>query len=64
VVPAVPREIPDLIALQNKYKDQLLIIGISDDDDPPATVKAWAAAHDMNYPIVMNTPELSKTFAG
>jgi thiol-disulfide isomerase/thioredoxin len=62
--PPCRAEIPDLIALQNKYKEQLLIIGISDDDDPPATVKAWAAAHDMNYPIVMNTPELRKTFAG
>jgi thiol-disulfide isomerase/thioredoxin len=62
--PPCRAEIPDLIALQNKYKDQLLIIGISDDDDPPATVKAWAAAHGMNYPIVMNTPELRKTFAG
>jgi thiol-disulfide isomerase/thioredoxin len=62
--PPCRAEIPDLIALQNKYKEQLLIIGISDDDDPPATVKAWAAAHDMNYPIVMNTSELRKTFAG
>src|SRR3954468_10592707 len=28
--PPCRAEIPDLIALQNKYKDQLLIIGISD----------------------------------
>jgi thiol-disulfide isomerase/thioredoxin len=62
--PPCRAEIPDLIALQNKYKDHLLIIGISDDDDPPATVKAWAEAHHMNYPIVMNSPELRKTFAG
>lgn len=62
--PPCRAEIPDLIALQNKYKDHLLIVGISDDDDPPATVKAWAEAHHMNYPIVMNTPELRKTFAG
>ena len=62
--PPCRAEIPDLVALQNKYKDQLLIIGISDDDDPPATVKKWAAEHKMNYPIVMNTPELRKTFAG
>jgi thiol-disulfide isomerase/thioredoxin len=62
--PPCRAEIPDLIALQNKYKDHLIIVGISDDDDPPATVKAWAEAHHMNYPIVMNTPELRKTFAG
>lgn len=62
--PPCRAEIPDLIALQNTYKDRLLIIGVSDDDDPPETVKAWAAAHNMNYPVVMNTPELRKTFAG
>ena len=62
--PPCRAEIPDLIALQNKYKDQLLIIGISDDDDPPEAVKKWAAEHKMNYPIVMNTPELRKTFTG
>jgi thiol-disulfide isomerase/thioredoxin len=62
--PPCRAEIPDLIALQNKYKDQLVILGVSDDDDPPETVKKWAIAHGMNYPIVMNTPELRKTFAG
>ena len=62
--PPCRAEIPDLIALQNKYKDHLLIIGISDDDDPPEVVKKWAAEHKMNYPIVMNTPELRKTFTG
>jgi thiol-disulfide isomerase/thioredoxin len=62
--PPCRAEIPDLIALQNKYKDHLLIIGISDDDDPPAMVKKWAVEHKINYPIVMNTPELRKTFAG
>ena len=62
--PPCRAEIPDLVALQNKYRDQLLIIGISDDDDPPAVVKKWADAHRMNYPIVMATPELRKAFTG
>jgi thiol-disulfide isomerase/thioredoxin len=62
--PPCRAEIPDLIALQDKYKDQLQIIGISDDDDPPAVVKKWADAHRMNYPIVMSTDALRKTFAG
>jgi thiol-disulfide isomerase/thioredoxin len=62
--PPCRAEIPDLIALQNKYKDQLQIIGISDDDDPPAVVKQWADAHKMNYPIVMSTDALRKAFAG
>ena len=62
--PPCRAEIPDLIALQNKYKDQLQIIGVSDDDDPPAVVKTWADAHGMNYPIVMSTDELRKVFTG
>jgi len=62
--PPCRAEIPDLIKLQEKYKDQLQIIGISDDDDPPAAVKKWADAHGMNYPIVMSNDELRKVFAG
>jgi len=62
--PPCRAEIPDLIALQNKYKDQLQIIGISDDEDPPAAVKKWAAEHGMNYPIVMSNDELRKVFTG
>jgi thiol-disulfide isomerase/thioredoxin len=62
--PPCRAEIPDLIALQSKYRDQLQIIGISDDDDPPAKVKEWAAEHKMNYPIVMSTPALRQVFPG
>jgi thiol-disulfide isomerase/thioredoxin len=62
--PPCRAEIPDLIALQNKYKDQLQIIGISDDDDPPAVVKKWAMDHHMNYPIVMSNDALRKVFTG
>ena len=62
--PPCRAEIPDLIALQNKYRDQLQIIGVSDDDDPPQTVKKWAVEHRMNYPIVMATTELRKVFTG
>jgi thiol-disulfide isomerase/thioredoxin len=62
--PPCRAEIPDLVALQQKYRDQLLIIGISDDDDPPAVVKKWAVEHKVNYPIVMSTPELRKVFTG
>jgi thiol-disulfide isomerase/thioredoxin len=62
--PPCRAEIPDLVKLQNKYRDQLQIIGISDDDDPPAVVKKWADERGMNYPIVMSTPELRKVFTG
>jgi thiol-disulfide isomerase/thioredoxin len=57
-------EIPDLIELQKRYKDQLIIIGVSSDDGPLETVSRFAADHNMNYPIVMETEELRTLFPG
>jgi thiol-disulfide isomerase/thioredoxin len=56
-------EIPDLVALQANYHYQLQIIGISEDDDP-VLVKQFRAEHKINYPIVMQTPELERMFPG
>src|SRR5215212_8265895 len=57
-------EIPDLVALQEKYKDTLQVIGISEDEAPVEVVKRFAADHKVNYPVVMMTPELEKLFPG
>jgi thiol-disulfide isomerase/thioredoxin len=57
-------EIPDLIKLQDKYKDHLLIIGVSSDEGPVEMVSKFVADHRMNYPIVMETEELAKMFPG
>jgi len=57
-------EIPDLIALQNKYKNELQVIGISEDEAPPEAVKQFVAAHKMNYAVAMSTPEIEKLFPG
>jgi thiol-disulfide isomerase/thioredoxin len=62
--PPCRAEIPDLVALQEKYRDQLVVIGISEDEAPPQVVKEFAARHKVNYPIVMTTPELGKMFPG
>jgi thiol-disulfide isomerase/thioredoxin len=62
--PPCRAEIPDLIALQDKYRDQLQIIGVSQDEGPVDAVRKFAAEHQMNYPIVMTTPEIEKVFAG
>jgi peroxiredoxin len=46
-------EIPDLVALQEKYKDQgFVVLGVSQDDDPE-TLRAFASAFKMNYPILV-----------
>src|SRR5579862_1756358 len=43
--PPCRAEIPDLIALQEKYRDQLQIIGISEDEVSPEVVKRFAVEH-------------------
>lgn len=62
--PPCRAEIPDLVALQAKYGDRLQIIGISEDEAPPDVVKRFVAEHDINYPVVMTSPEIEKMFPG
>jgi thiol-disulfide isomerase/thioredoxin len=57
-------EIPDLVALQEKYRDRLQVIGISQDEASPDVVKRFAAEHHVNYPVIMTTPEIDKLFPG
>ncbi|MGE5246612.1 MAG: TlpA family protein disulfide reductase [Betaproteobacteria bacterium] len=57
-------EIPSLVALQAKYRDQLQIVGISEDEAPPDAVKSFASGMKMNYPVAMTTPEIEKLFPG
>ena len=57
-------EIPDLIALQQKYPDNLVIVGISEDEAAVSTVKNFAAEQKMNYPIVMSTDAIRQIFKG
>lgn len=62
--PPCRAEMPDLVKLQDRYRDQLLIIGVSQDEAPPASVKEFAISRDLNYPIVMSTPEIEQIFSG
>ena len=57
-------EIPDLIALQDRYRDQLQIIGISEDEVGADEVKRFADEHKINYPVVMSTEAIRKVFPG
>jgi thiol-disulfide isomerase/thioredoxin len=61
--PPCKAEIPDLIALQDKYRDELQIIGISEDATTDV-VKRFVAEHKINYPIVMATPDIERAFPG
>ena len=57
-------EIPDLIELQRKYKDQLEIIGLTVDEDDPDVVKQAVAETGINYVVGMSTPEVRKNYGG
>ncbi len=45
-------EIPGFVRLQEKYRDQLVIVGYSV-DDTAEKAKAYAAEYKMNYPILL-----------
>jgi thiol-disulfide isomerase/thioredoxin len=45
-------EIPDLIALQDKYKDDLVVLGISV-DDTAEQIKPYAAEYKVNYRMLV-----------
>jgi thiol-disulfide isomerase/thioredoxin len=62
--PPCREEIPELLELKKEFKDQMEIVGISEDDDPPASVIKFAHAKGMNYPIVTATPELIAAYGG
>ena len=62
--PPCREEIPMLIALQNRYKDRLQVVGISVDDDEPANVKKFAQEAGINYPIVMASREILAEYGG
>src|SRR5262249_29780370 len=63
--PPCRAEIPDLIALQNKYGDKLVVIGISEDEAGDVeAVRKFVADQKMNYTVAMSTPELRRIFRG
>ena len=62
--PPCREEIPDLIALQEKYKDTLQVIGVSQDSGNVEDVRQFAKQHGMNYPTVMSSAEIEGLFPG
>ncbi|MGD9902743.1 MAG: TlpA family protein disulfide reductase [Vicinamibacterales bacterium] len=62
--PPCVTEVPDLVRLQAKYDGRLVVLGISDDHGQVDIVKTFAAAKQVNYPLVMNTRALAASFPG
>ena len=57
-------EIPDLVALQDRYRDHVQVIGISEDEAAPDVVQRFANEHKINYPIAMATDAIRELFPG
>ena len=63
--PPCRSEIPGYVRLQEKYKDQgLVIIGLSMDQEGPDVVKKFMADFHINYPIVMADDSVAQAFGG
>jgi thiol-disulfide isomerase/thioredoxin len=62
--PPCREEIPLLVDLAKKYKDGLLIVGISLDDASADEVRQFTNAFHVNYPIVMWSRELVAEYGG
>jgi thiol-disulfide isomerase/thioredoxin len=57
-------EIPDLIKLQDRYRDNLVVVGLSIDEGPADAVKAFATEQKINYPVAIVGKEIEKLFGG
>jgi thiol-disulfide isomerase/thioredoxin len=62
--PPCREESPAFVAMQERYRDDLRIVGVSMDEGSLDEVRQFARDHKMNYPIVMQTAELHKSFPG
>ena len=57
-------EIPELVALQNRYKDRLQIIGLVVDDDDEKEIRSVIASEGINYPVAMADSETRFAYGG
>ncbi|HVM74463.1 MAG TPA: TlpA disulfide reductase family protein [Candidatus Saccharimonadales bacterium] len=57
-------EIPSLIELQKKYKDQMQILGMNVDDDDETQVRAVVQGEGINYPVALTPPDVRMEYGG
>src|SRR5881296_672255 len=57
-------EIPDLVELQNKYKDHLQILGLVVDDDDQDAIKEFSEKFGINYPVALATNDIRMQYGG
>jgi thiol-disulfide isomerase/thioredoxin len=57
-------EIPGLIELQNKYKDQLQVIGMAVDEDDDTELRDVVKSESINYPVALTTGPVRMAYGG
>jgi thiol-disulfide isomerase/thioredoxin len=57
------REIPALVALQERFGPDLVVIGVLDDGAPDAFVRAFTASLRVNYAVVRTSAEIERSFS-
>ena len=57
-------EVPDLVALQERYKDHLQIIGLDVDDDDTAEIQKYVKETGIDYPVAMTPDDLRVQYGG
>ncbi|MGH9391837.1 MAG: TlpA disulfide reductase family protein, partial [Vicinamibacteria bacterium] len=63
--PPCKEEVPHLVRLQSKYRDQgLQIVGLSLDQGGAGDVKPFAEEHDVNYAMLIADEKTTKDYGG
>src|SRR5260370_11721786 len=57
-------EIPELVALQNRYKDRLQIIGLLVDDDDEKGIRKVIDSEGINYPVALADSDTRFSYGG
>jgi thiol-disulfide isomerase/thioredoxin len=57
-------EIPDLVDLQKRYRDQLEIIALATDEDDPDEVRRFILQSGINYRVAMASDEVRRDYGG
>lgn len=62
--PPCRKGIPDLIAIQNQFKKDVIVIGISVDTQTKKEVPGFVANYGINYPVVYFDEKVVKDYGG
>jgi peroxiredoxin len=60
--PPCVHQIPVLNAFHDAHGDEVAVLGISVDTDGPEAVAAFAAEHEIRYPVLLAAPELARRY--